>query len=202
MIHIQHFMETLDIRKEKLNKAILNERSLKWRLYLWSIYIRTRDDHRCVNCYSNKNIQAHHIMRKTVSPIGALELGNGITLCIKCHKKVHAEFNGRPLPNEPLNARGGDDQDEMAYLYGILYEDAQIRGIPQDEYYFISDDFIKYINKYQGYDMLVKNINNSGISRLRLVHEIWRIMPLNWYTKLGEQTLYEIAYFEHKRSTI
>lgn len=135
-------------------------------------------------------------MRKTVAPLGSLELGNGIRLCIDCHKKVHAEFNGKPLPNEPLNSRGGDDQDEMAYLYGILYEDAQKRGVPQDEYYYISDDFLELINKYQGYETMVESIKESGISRLRLVHEIWRIMPLNWYTKMGEKLLYEIAKFE------
>lgn len=201
MIHIQNFLESLDTKKAKLDRAIKKGTSLKWCLYLWGIYIKTRDEYRCVNCNSKNNIQAHHIMRKVVCPIGSLELGNGITFCIECHKKVHAEFNGRPHPTKPLNARGGDDQDEMAYLYGILYQDAELRGIPQDKYYYISDDLIEFINKYQGYDILVENINNSGISRLRLVHEIWRIMPLDWYTKLGEQALYELAYIEHNRNS-
>lgn len=193
MVCIHILIESLDKKKAKLHKAIHNKRSRKWCLRLWSDLIKTRDEYKCVNCKSNIGVQAHHIMRRTVCSIGAFEIGNGITLCGECHKKVHEQFNGKPFLNEHLNARGGDDQDEMAYLYGILYEDARLRGIPENEFYYVSDDFLAFINQYQGYEVLVENIDMSEISRLRLVHEIWRNMPLNWYKQLFEEVLYEAA---------
>ncbi|MNP64998.1 HNH endonuclease [compost metagenome] len=82
-----------------------------------------------MHCESSQGIQAHHIFRRTTLPEGKYELGNGITLCRECHKSLHAQFNGRPVDGEPLNERGGDDQDEMAYLYGRLDVDSDDRGL-------------------------------------------------------------------------
>ncbi|MNW40386.1 hypothetical protein D3C74_174990 [compost metagenome] len=194
---INLFNEQLIKKKASLDRAVSKRRSKKWCLRLWSNFIRARDDHRCVNCESSNEIQAHHIMRQVVCPLGMFEIGNGITLCRDCHKKIHREFNGRPLPSEPLNARGGDDQDEMAYLYGILYEDAQKRGVPENEFYYISDELLNFFNKYQGYDEFVERISELQISRIRLAHEIWRPMPMYWYEKIFEEVLYEIAHIEH-----
>lgn len=185
-------------RKTSLERALLKGRSKKWCLRLWSNFVKNRDGYRCVNCNATNGIQAHHIMRQAVCPLGTFEMGNGITLCRDCHQKIHKEFNGRPLPDEPLNARGGDDQDEMAYLYGILYEDAKKRGIPQNEFYYISDELLIFFNKYQGYDEIVGRINELQISRIRLAHEMWRSMPLKWYQKKFEEILHEIAHIEHK----
>lgn len=80
----------------------------------------------------------------------------------------------------------------MAYLFGILYEDAEIRLIPEDEFYYIKDKFITFMNKYQGYDIFLEQIGILNISRLRLAHGIWRMMPMNRYKELGEDLLYEL----------
>lgn len=176
--------ESITIAKDKLKYALSKGRSEPWCLSLWSKFIRSRDAYRCVNCKSEKQVQAHHIFRKTIYAAGRFELGNGITLCRTCHGKIHSTFNGKPLPGEPLNARGGDDQDEMAFLYGLLVDDANERRLDHDEYYFISDDMLAFFNNWQKHDALLKSTN---ISRLRKAHELWRNMPLPWYENLANE---------------
>jgi hypothetical protein len=48
-----------------------------------------------------------------------------------------------------LNKRCGDDPDYIAYLYGILIEDAMKRGIPENEFYYISNEMIDFFIMYQ-----------------------------------------------------
>ncbi|MCY1431533.1 hypothetical protein D9M71_475030 [compost metagenome] len=119
----------LEAARAALARAVDAERSERWCLTLWGRFIRMRGGYRCVHCESSQGIQAHHIFRRTTLPEGKYELGNGITLCRECHKSLHAQFNGRPVDGEPLNERGGDDQDEMAYLYGRLDVDSDDRGL-------------------------------------------------------------------------
>ncbi|WP_366521067.1 HNH endonuclease [Pseudomonas citronellolis] len=142
-----------------------------------------RDGGRCLNCGSDRQAEAHHIFRKSIYSAGRFELGNGVALCRRCHWYLHGEFNGKPAPNEPLNAQGGDDQNEMAFLYGLLADDAQKRCLDQDEFYFVSDEMLAFFNRWQGYDSFVEL---SCLSRVRKAHEIWRNMPQEWYRNLAE----------------
>jgi hypothetical protein len=172
--------------KTKLDEAIKNGRSLKHNLTLWSRLIRARDADRCLLCDTISGISAHHIFRRVVLPIASLDTGNGITLCRECHRKVHKVFNRRPIPNDALNARGGDDLDDIAFLYGALIEDANAREIPHDEFYYLPDDVLDCFVAYQGFEELRDLVRENSSSRLRVAHEIWRWAPEAWYTKVAE----------------
>ena len=178
-------MDTIRARKHALAIAIERRRSSKWLLRLWSRFIKTRDAFRCLCCESRERIQAHHIIRRTRYPLGVLELGNGVTLCPECHRRVHAEFNGRPNLSMPLGAEQGDDIDEWSFLFGILCDDAARRGVSEDEFYHLGDEILEYSISYQGYQELTVSVGQGNISRIKFAHEIWRIAPESFYEDLG-----------------
>ncbi|MFC4762963.1 HNH endonuclease [Dyella koreensis] len=180
-----------DIRRRKLalTSAVQKNRSGRWILQLWSRFIKTRDLYRCVCCDSVEGLQAHHVVRKTLFPWGAFEIGNGITLCHRCHRRVHAEFNGRPDMSLPFGAEQGDDQDEWAFLYGLLLEDAVRRGISEDEFYFLGDRMLTFFVAAQGYEDLREMVLRGEMSRIKFAHEIWRVMPEDWYKNVVAETI-------------
>lgn len=165
-----------------LNKAIERNRSKKWQLSLWSKLVRSRDGGCCVNCGSAQRVQAHHIVRKVLYPPGALETGNGISLCWPCHKHIHAEFNRRPNLSIPLGAEQGDDQDEWSYLFGLLKDDAHKRGLPEDDFYYLNDRMLIFFVRVQGYEKLLESVVEGSMSRIRFAHEVWRSMPESFYS--------------------
>ncbi|WP_420030749.1 HNH endonuclease [Pseudomonas oryzihabitans] len=148
-----------------------------------------RDGYRCVHCESSSGIQAHHIFRRTTFPEGKYELGNGVALCRECHRSLHAQFNGRSIKGEPLNERGGDDQDEMAYLYGLLKVDANERGLDKERFYYISDRMLEYFVAMQGYGQLLKAVQAGEISRIHFAHAIWWSMPDYFYRDVYSRLL-------------
>jgi hypothetical protein len=176
-------------RKHALTSAIERRRSGKWLLRLWSRFVKTRDAFRCLCCESPERIQAHHIIRKTLYPWGGLELGNGVTLCPECHRRVHAEFNGKPDLSLPLGAEQGDDQDEWAFLFGLLFDDAVRRDLPQDEFYYLDDHIVEFSVRCQGYEHLRELLRRGDISRIRFAHEIWRAMPEMFYTNFASEII-------------
>ncbi|HCF3155263.1 TPA: HNH endonuclease [Pseudomonas aeruginosa] len=182
-------IESLEAARAALMQAVASQRSERWCLTLWGRFIRMRDGYRCVHCESRQKIQAHHIFRRTTFPDGKYELGNGITLCNECHRSLHAQFNGRSLKDEPLNARGGDDQDEMAYLYGRLEVDADDRGLDKEHFYFISDRMLEYFVEMQGYEPLLQDVQVGAISRIHFAHAIWWSMPERFYETVYGQIL-------------
>jgi len=169
--------------RDALRKAVERDRSRKWQLCLWSKFIRARDGGCCVNCGSTQRVQAHHIVRKVLYAQGALETGNGISLCWPCHKQIHAQFNRRPNLSLPLGAEQGDDQDEWSYLFGLLNDDALKRGLPEDEFYYLSDHMLIFFVRGQGYERLLELVADGSLSRIRFAHEIWRNMPESFYSK-------------------
>lgn len=177
-----------DIRRRKraLDNAITRGRTLRWQLRLWSRLIKTRDGHRCVNCEATTGIQAHHIIRRTRLPAGALDAGNGITLCPDCHRWIHAESNRKADLTKPMGAAEGDDQDEWAFLFERLVEDANARGLGEEEFYHISDETLHFSATYQGYEDFLELVHRGTMSRVRFMHEIWRWAPQKFYTKLAD----------------
>lgn len=174
-------------RRAALERAIARGRSAGWLIRLWSRFVKTRDGDRCLNCGVTEGIQAHHVMRRTLVPFAALELGNGISLCRACHRLVHARFNGRPDPALPMGAVQGDDQDEWSFLFGLLMDDATKRGLAHDELYYLSDAALRFSLAYQGYEPLLESVANAELSRLRFMHEIWRAMPEGFYVNLATE---------------
>lgn len=98
-------LETITIKLEKLRAALAEGLSREFCLRRWSDFIRERDGHRCVDCHSRRRLSAHHICRKTLLETAQFETGNGITLCNKCHRRVHEGFNGRPDLSLPVDAQ-------------------------------------------------------------------------------------------------
>lgn len=187
-------MEDLDCQllqryKTSLDHAIERHRSDKWVLFLWSRLIKARDQFRCVSCGANKDIQSHHIIRKCLLQTGALDTGNGITLCRECHRRVHDDFNRRPDLSQPINAQGGDCQDEWAFLFGLLCDDAAKNGLNEEEFYRFSDEMVYFSLRAQGCHELYDMMLNKKIGRLRFMHEIWRQMPEQWYTGFVAQLI-------------
>jgi len=185
-------------RKRALSSAIEKERSRKWILRLWSRFIKARDLYRCVCCASTEKIQAHHVIRRTVYPEAAFETGNGVTLCYECHGRVHAEVNGRADPSLPLGAEQGDNQDEWAFLFGMLQDDALQRGLDEDEFYYLGDHVLEFSVRYQGYEEFHEMVMRGEMSRIRFAHGIWRPMPEAWYTELASDLCYELLSSAHE----
>lgn len=142
-----------------------------------------------MNCGTLTTIHAHHVVRQTLYPWGRYELGNGITLCDECHRKVHEQFNGRPDLQRPLGALGSDDQDEWAYLYGLLSDDAVARRIDRDEFYYLGDFMLMFFIKCQGYEQLYELVVQRKLTRIRFAHEIWKSMPEDFYANVIEHML-------------
>lgn len=65
-------------------------------LMKWSRVIRKIWDDICVKCGS-KHCVAHHIISKNKRPDLALNLNNGVTLCVKCHVEYHKRTKTHPL---------------------------------------------------------------------------------------------------------
>jgi hypothetical protein len=56
----------------------------------WRKSVFRRDNYTCQVCGKRGGkINAHHIIRFAIDKELRLDLDNGITLCIKCHKKAH-----------------------------------------------------------------------------------------------------------------
>lgn len=162
-------------RKASLHAAIERHRSEKWILRLWCLFIKERDSYRCVCCGSEWEIQAHHIIRRTLYPLGETETGNGITLCRECHRQVHETANGVADLSSPLSE--ADDQEDWATLFGLLLDDAQRRGLNQDEFYYLGDRTLKFFVDVQGYRALYEDVIRGDITRVRFAHEIWSAAP-------------------------
>jgi len=60
-----------------------------WDLQKWAKAVKERDGLSCVECGEEEGLEAHHIQEKAKHPELALKLWNGITLCGRCHDKIH-----------------------------------------------------------------------------------------------------------------
>lgn len=57
-------------------------------LNTWRVQVFKRDGFKCVKCGSKNKIQAHHLKRWKDYPDDRFNVGNGQTLCFKCHCKT------------------------------------------------------------------------------------------------------------------
>ncbi|MCP1606039.1 hypothetical protein [Pseudomonas citronellolis] len=86
----------------------------------------------------------------------------------------HTVFNGRPDLNQPIDAQGGDNLDDAAYLFWLLLGDASDQGLDEDEFYFFEDHMLFFFVRVQGYEFLLDAVALGEISRLKMAYEIWR----------------------------
>lgn len=54
----------------------------------WAALVKERDV-KCVVCGSASDLEAHHIVPKSIDGKFTLSLSNGVTLCSGCHRKAH-----------------------------------------------------------------------------------------------------------------
>lgn len=145
-------IEAITHKLGKLQAAMASGASRRRCLRLWSEFIRERDGHRCVDCHSMLRLSAHHICRKSLLGNAELQTGNGITLCISCHREMHEGFNGRPDFGLPVDAQNGEKLHRMERLYSILTDDAVERELMREEFYFLSDELLACFKRMQGYE--------------------------------------------------
>lgn len=161
----------------KLNRALNAGRSRKWCLRLWRRFILERDGWKCLMCSARDRLVAHHIFRRAVFPQAQFQTGNGVTLCRGCHCVVHEVWNRRPGPGEPLNERGGDDQDYGVEIWFAMELDAAERGILYDEFYTLSEDFVCGLAALQGMNIRAfESIDFPGPS-ITLARLVWEQCP-------------------------
>ncbi|WP_140336241.1 HNH endonuclease [Acinetobacter seifertii] len=170
-----NYLKEIILKRNKLLRAIQNNLSRKTILQLWSQFIRLRDNYRCVICDSTYRISAHHICRKSLMPGAQFETGNGITLCGVCHKEAHKGFNGRPDPSLPMDEQGGEKIEIMSELFDELLHNAKARGLLCDEFYFLSENTLQILRRFQGYKA---HTIISGLC-LEQANQIWKGAPLN-----------------------
>ena len=70
----------------------------------WRKNVYERDNYKCVSCGSKEKINAHHILSWNHYSEKRYDVDNGITLCEKCHIKIHQKYGydtDKPmLPNK------------------------------------------------------------------------------------------------------
>ncbi|MBC3456911.1 HNH endonuclease [Pseudomonas mosselii] len=166
-------MKTLENKYLKLENAVCSGRSNKYCLTLWSDFIRTRDEMRCVICESAHHLSAHHIIRKSFWKHLKFQTGNGITLCHTCHKEPHIGFNRRPDLNQPMDAEGGEKIDLFTGYLGALAIDSKIRNLLDERFYYFDDHALNAFKKLQG---ISEKANFKG-RRIEQAYNIWSQTP-------------------------
>lgn len=58
----------------------------------WRLNVYKRDEYKCVKCGSKEKINAHHIFAWKYYPDKRYDVKNGMTLCEKCHIKIHQKY--------------------------------------------------------------------------------------------------------------
>lgn len=66
-----------------------------WRYKEWRRMVFERDDHKCIVCESEEKIKAHHKNSYIKYKNDRFRVGNGATLCEKCHMEFHGEYGYR-----------------------------------------------------------------------------------------------------------
>lgn len=71
--------------------SLINDKRDSQEYKKWRLEVYKRDNYKCVKCGSKIKLNAHHIKSWKNYPSLRYELDNGITLCEKCHIKLHQE---------------------------------------------------------------------------------------------------------------
>ena len=79
---------------EKCGKIFnMNSMEYNWAINLWSKSVKKRDNYTCKICNfkgDTSTLNSHHILYKRYYPKLSLDIDNGATLCIDCHKFIHS----------------------------------------------------------------------------------------------------------------
>jgi len=58
----------------------------------WSYNVKMIYDNECAKCGAKKRLQAHHIFSRNMYPQYEKRYGNGICLCVDCHRDFHKKY--------------------------------------------------------------------------------------------------------------
>jgi len=84
-------------KNPRWNSQLTDEERFKQRDYKeyldWRKSVYERDLHTCQSCLDRGvKLNAHHIEAFSENPQLRTDIGNGITLCVSCHKEYHKAF--------------------------------------------------------------------------------------------------------------
>lgn len=66
-----------------------------WDYRKWKQFVLKRDEYKCTQCNSVKDLHAHHIESFYRKKETRFDVNNGITLCHKCHSDLHGFSVGK-----------------------------------------------------------------------------------------------------------
>lgn len=94
--HTQEYKDKLSLARTGSKNPMFISGDSKYRkenrkIKYWRISVFERDNYTCKMCNKRGcvNLNAHHIIPYSLCVEKRLDINNGITLCIDCHKKVH-----------------------------------------------------------------------------------------------------------------
>lgn len=90
----------------------------------WKKEVKKRDKNTCKRCCikSFKKTTAHHVLNFSTHIDLRFSIENGITLCIKCHKKFHDKYGYRNNNAEQLEEFIKDNRIKTIYLPDYNFE--------------------------------------------------------------------------------
>lgn len=179
-MHIQVPRGEIEAAHNRLINAVMRGRKDQYCLRLWSEFVRIRDGGRCLMCGDTSKLAAHHIVRKSFLRQAGLQRGNGITLCKDCHREPHGNFNGKPDLQQPMDAEGGDNNDLITQLFGLLLQDAVERDLLHTDFYFLHDRVLQTFKELQGF---TADCEFPG-TPLEQAYLIWRQTPPGLFAAL------------------
>lgn len=85
--------------------------------YKWVDAVISRDRATCQHCGANNiELHAHHLKPYKQFPELRYELGNGITLCCKCHWNVHSAKHANPVNSVEALTGGAEGNTEPSLV--------------------------------------------------------------------------------------
>ena len=98
------------------------------KLKLWADAVKARDG-RCLDCGLLEDLHAHHIKPKLTHPELTLDVGNGKTLCYRCHKREHENNRGPRVRREHRPQRKTLEREYIRMRDRIKLLEAQNRNL-------------------------------------------------------------------------
>lgn len=97
---------------------------------LWRKSVYSRDEYTCVKCRSdNARINAHHIYNWATYQGTRYFVENGITLCEKCHKKLHKKYGKVTTASDLVNFLGFEPESVRDLNFILDYKYTKIERI-------------------------------------------------------------------------
>lgn len=113
---------------------------------VWAKRIKREFSYRCAMCETEDSLEAHHIYFKSLFPSRIDDLDNGISLCTKCHDRVHSLYieseqahfdlinilNKKREPMKSIDLKGRNPSGE-SYQDGFRVLDLEIQDAVPEE---------------------------------------------------------------------